>query len=76
MGQFSAEKPVAPGSVLSGNQQRISFDFGRRAPRCTKPASGAGSLIRKDSGVETHLVDSPTLATVTITDAIHNVRLR
>jgi hypothetical protein len=21
MGQFSAEKPVAPGSVLSGNQQ-------------------------------------------------------
>ena len=56
---------------------RISFDFARRrAPRCTKPASGAGSLIRKDSGVETHLVDSPTLATVTITDAIHNVRLR
>jgi hypothetical protein len=22
MGQFSVEKPVAPGSVLSGNQQR------------------------------------------------------
>ena len=25
MGQFSAEKPVAPGSVLSGNQ-RLSID--------------------------------------------------
>jgi cold shock protein len=27
MGQFSAEKPVAPGSVLSGNQQRISLEI-------------------------------------------------
>jgi hypothetical protein len=30
MGQFSVEKPVAPGSVLSGNQHRelASFQFG------------------------------------------------
>jgi len=28
MGQFSVEKPVLPGSVLSGNQQRILFEKG------------------------------------------------
>jgi hypothetical protein len=27
MGQFSAEKPVAPGSVLSGNQQNVEAKF-------------------------------------------------
>ena len=29
MGQFSAEKPVLPGSALSGNQQ-VHIDFGAR----------------------------------------------
>ena len=29
MGQFSVEKPVAPGSALSGNQQRQRIHAGR-----------------------------------------------
>jgi hypothetical protein len=37
MGQFSVEKPVAPGSVLSGNQQP-PFTNGRRFARL-RPAS-------------------------------------
>jgi hypothetical protein len=31
MGQFSVEKPVAPGSVLSGNQHDITGGLSERA---------------------------------------------
>ena len=33
MGQFSAEKPVPPGSALSGNQHRCISFSGMRADR-------------------------------------------
>ena len=41
MGQFSVEKPVAPGSVLSGNQQRLGLTLDRNA--CHRPR-----LLRSD----------------------------
>jgi hypothetical protein len=36
MGQFSVEKPVAPGSVLSGNQQAHQ----------KRPVDGLGGVVR------------------------------
>jgi hypothetical protein len=44
MGQFSVEKPVAPGSVLSGNQQS------RLSGRFRKPSVGLGEVTLETVG--------------------------
>jgi hypothetical protein len=45
MGQFSAEKPVAPGSALSGNQHR-GFPS-RSKGRATRPYNGPAQAARQ-----------------------------
>ena len=47
MGQFSVEKPVAPGSVLSGNQQHEHAELAQRSR--TDPHAG----LRPDNPKDT-----------------------
>jgi hypothetical protein len=46
MGQFSVEKPVAPGSVLSGNQQHCDRRRPAASPGPSYPASKRTHTLR------------------------------
>ena len=56
MGQFSVEKPVLPGSTLSGNQQQ-SHIVPAGGVRKTSP--GAGELVNKGSRIDIQISTGP-----------------
>ena len=73
MGQFSAEKPVAPGSVLSGNQQKalcakqptLSTTTVRWAPGCSGNTSPNDYRVTRQlasaRALKTYFVDTRRL---------------
>jgi hypothetical protein len=47
MGQFSAEKPAAPGSALSGDQQREFVEFAAAEGASVRELAGVSGSVRR-----------------------------
>jgi hypothetical protein len=67
MGQFSAEKPVLPGSVLSGNQQihltllSLRSDFGPNRPPQFHVHSGSPNVAVLGKGAQRNAKQRPNV---------------